>query len=155
MTPLMLQDKLVEELKRLFSDFLYKAPSGERVPINIYPQSLPKNDSDDDDDPMPYVIVRLTKGEDAGTRYSFNTVSIVLIIGAFDDTLEAQGHRVVSNIIQKVYERFQENPNLTNQAVYSGGFHWMLQDDDYYPYSFGACSLDFHIAAIRREDQFV
>lgn len=154
MTPLMLQDELVEEMKRLLSDYLYKTPSGERIPINVYPQNIPVNETDDDEDPIPYIIVRLNSGDDPGTRDSFNTVKLVLIVGIWDDSLDNQGHRDVLNIFQKVYERFHTNPNLNNKAVYAGEFNWALQDDAYYPYTFGACSLSFHIAAIRREDIF-
>ena len=155
MTPLMLQDELVEEMKRLFSDYLYKAPKGERVPINVYAQNIPINETDDEADPVPYLIVQLNSGKDDGTRDSFNTVNLVIIIGIWDGALDAQGHRDVSNVIHKIYERFQKNPNLNGIAAYSGEFDWMLQEDNYYPFSFGACSLKFHIAAIRREDPFV
>ena len=155
MTPLMLQDELVGELKRLFSDYRYKSPSGNSVTINVYAQSIPVNETDDEEDPIPYIIVRLNSGKDEGTRDAFNTVKLVIIIGTWDDALDAQGHRDVSNIIHKIYERFQTNPNLNGKAVYGGEFNWLLQEDNYYPYSFGACSLSFHIAAIRREDPFV
>ena len=155
MTPLMLQDELVEELKRLLSDYLYKTQLGERVPINVYAQNLPVNETDDEDDPVPYIIVRLNSGKDEGMRDSFNAVKLVIIIGVWDGSKEAQGHRDVSNIIQKIYERFQTNPNLNGKAAYDGDFNWALQEDNYYPYSFGACSLGFRIAAIRREDEFV
>lgn len=154
MTPLMLQDELVEEMKRLLDGYLYKTPVGERVPMNVYPQSIPINETDDDEDPIPYVIVRLNSGDDPGTRDSNNTVKLVIIIGIWDGNLDAQGHRDVMNIIQKVYERFHTDPNLNNKAVYGGDFHWVMQEDSYYPYFFGACSLNFHIAAIRREDRF-
>ena len=154
MTPLDLQDELMEEMKRLFSDHLYKAPTGERVPINVYPQNIPVNETDDDEDPIPYIIVRLNNGDDNGNRDSNNTVKLVIIIGIWDDALDNQGHRDVLNIIQKVYKRFHTNPNLNNKAVYAGEFNWALQEDTYYPYSFGACSLSFHIPAIRREDPF-
>ena len=154
MTPLDLQDELVEELKRLFSDYLYKKSPGERVAIKVFPQNIPVNETDDEEDPIPYIIVRLHKGKDDGTRDSNNTVKLVVIIGLWDDALDAQGHRDVSNIIQKIYHRFQTNPNLNGKAVYSGEFEWELQEDNYYPYSFGACSLNFHIAAIRREDEY-
>lgn len=155
MTPLMLQDELVEELKCLFKDYLYKAPSGEDVHINVYPQNIPIQETDDEEDPIPYIIVRLNRGDDMGTRDSFNVVKVVIIIGVWDGTLDAQGHRDVSNIIQKIYERFQKNPDLRSIAYYDGDFNWTLQDDNYYPYSFGACSMNFRIAAIRREDPFV
>ena len=154
MTPLMLQDELVEEMKRLFSDYLYKAPTGERVPINVYPQNIPVNETDDDDDPVPYLIIRLNSGKDNGTRDSFNTVKVLFIGGVWDESSESQGHRDLLNIFQKIYERFQTNPNLNGKAVYVGEFEWALQEDNYYPYSFGACTASFHIAAIRREDPF-
>ena len=154
MTPLMLQDELVEEMKRLLEGYRYKNPTGERVPMQVFAQNIPVNETDDDEDPIPYVIVRLNSGSDAGIRDSSNTVKLVIIIGIWDDALDAQGHRDVMNIIQKVYERFHTNPNLNNLAVYNGDFNWALQEDGYYPYSFGACTLSFHIAAIRREDRF-
>lgn len=155
-TPIMLQDELVEELKRLFKDHLYKRPgTAERVPINVFPQNIPVNETDDEDDPIPYIIVRLNSGKDAGTRDSFHTVKLVIIIGIWDDALDAQGHRDVLNIIHKIYERFQTKPNLSNKAVFDGEFNWVLQEDGYYPYHFGACALNFHIAALRREDEFV
>lgn len=154
-TPIMLQDALVEEMKELFKDCLYKQPgTKKRVPINVFPQNIPVNESDDDDDPVPYIIVRLNQGSDAGTRDSFHTVKVVIIAGIWDDGRDDQGHRDVLNIVQKIYDRFQTNPNLNNVAVYSGEFNWALQEDGYYPYFFGACSLDFHIAALRREDKF-
>lgn len=156
MTPLELQDELVEELKRLFSEYAYKVPLGNaaRKPLNVYAQHIPINQTDDEDDPVPYLIVRLSTGDDDGTQSSFNIVNLVIIAGIWDDGLEAQGHRDILNIIQKIYERFAKNPNLNNKAAYTGEFHWAAQEDNYYPYYFGACSLSFNIAAIRREDEY-
>lgn len=155
MTPLMFQWELVEELKKMFRHHLYKQPgTKELVPIHVFEQELPMNESDDDDDPAPYIIVRLSDGDDPGTRDSFNTVKLVIIIGIWDDDLEAHGHRDVLNIIQKIYERFQTNPNLNGVAVSTGEFHWAIQQDGYFPYFFGACSMEFRIAALRREDRF-
>lgn len=154
-TPIMLQDALVEELKRLFKDYLYKHPVTKKlVPINVFSQHIPVNETDDEDDPVPYIIVRLNSGKDAGTRESFHAVKLVIIIGIWDDALDSQGHRDVLNIINKIYARFQKEPNLSNIAVCDGEFNWVLQEDGYYPYFFGACSLNFNISAIRREDKF-
>lgn len=153
MTPLELQDELVAEMTKILDGYLYKTPAGERVPINVFAQSIPVNETDEDEDPVPYIIVRLNSGEDKGGRDSFNTVKLVVIIGIYDDGVYAQGHRDVMNIIQKVYERFYKNPNLNGKAVYTGEFDWAMQEDTYYPYSFGACSMTFNIAAIRREDR--
>lgn len=154
MTPLNLQDDLIEELGSIFAPLLYKTPAGERVPINIYAQHLPIPDTDDDEDPVPYLIVRLQSGDDDGGRDSSNVVSVVIIAGIWDDSSQAQGHRDVMNIVQKIYQRFAEEPNLKNRAAFTGDFHWQTQEDNYYPYFFGACSMKFNIAAIRREDPY-
>lgn len=166
MTPLDLQDDLVAELKELFQPFLYKVPmdledldtgdggaaASKRVPLNVYSQALPVQQSDEEEDPVPYLIVRLSSGEDPGGGSSFNTVKLVIIIGIWDDALDNQGHRDVLNIIQKIYERFSKNPCLNHRSVYTGEFNWAAQEDGYFPYFFGACSMSFNIAAIRRED---
>lgn len=154
MTPLMLQDDLVEEIKNLFSEQLFAAPGKRQVHINVFPQNLPIADSDDDEDPIPYIIVRLGKGKDAGTGDSNHTVKVYIIIGLFDDSPDAQGHRGLLNIICKIYDRFQTNPCLANKYVYAGVFEWEIQEDGYYPLFFGVVEMDFNIPAIRREDRF-
>lgn len=152
MTPLELQDELMGEISRILDGYTYKTPDRERIPINVFAQNIPMNETDDEADPVPYIIVRLNSGEDDGSRDSFNTVSVVVIAGIWDDALEAQGHRDLMNIIQKIYQRFHENPDLNGKAAYAGEFQWAIQDDAYYPYSFGACHMKFRIAAVRRED---
>lgn len=152
MTPIELQDALVAEIKRILKPYEYKTPAGERVPMNVFAQSIPIQETDEEEDPIPYVIVRLSSGENPLGKDSFNTVSVVLVIGIYDNNQDAQGYRDVSNVIQKVYERFSENPCLNYLASYVGDFQWALQEDNYYPYHFGACHMKFHIAAVRRED---
>lgn len=154
MTPLELQDELIGEMSRILEGYAYKTPNGGLIPVNVFAQELPMNGTDDEYDPVPYIIVRLTGGEDDGGRESFNTVSVVLIVGIWDDSPEAQGHRDVMNIIQKIYQRFHENPDLNRKAAYAGGFAWAMQDDEYYPYSIGACHMKFHIAAVRRKEDY-
>lgn len=155
MTALELQDDLVAELERMFKQNRYRRIGEEnRVPLQVFPQALPIQETDDDEEPVPYIIVRLSSGEDPGGADSFNTVKLVIIIGIWDDDLKAQGHRDVMNIISKIYERFSKDPFLNHRSVYTGEFHWMLQEDGYFPYHFGACSLSFNIAAIRRENKF-
>lgn len=153
MTPLDLQDELAKVIEELFSGYDYRLPGGGRSKLNIFTQHIPINQTDDEEEPVPYIIVRLSSGDDDGTRDSYNTVRVLIIAGIFDDSLEAQGHRDISNIFQMIYQRFHENPSLS-KARYSGEFHWALQEDNYYPYYFGACSMEFYIAAIRREDEF-
>lgn len=169
MTPVNLQDDLVDELKHMFAGHVYKTPidledvedepdSSEKkqtckyVPLSVYAQAIPIQESDEDADPVPYLIVRLSSGSDPGGESSFNTVKLVVIIGIWDDDLQNQGHRDVLNIIQEIYERFSKNPCLNKRSVYTGAFNWMVQEDGYFPYHFGACTMNFYIPAIRRED---
>lgn len=154
MTPEMLQDALVEEIKNILSDRRYKTPAGDLIPINVYPQNIPVEQSDDDADPVPYIIVRLSGGEDKGGFDSNNVCKILIIMGIYDMDSSAQGHRHLLNIINKIYERFQINPCLDNKFVYQGGFKWDIQEDGYYPYYFGAMEMSFNIPALRREDKF-
>lgn len=154
MTPSELQDELVGEMQCILDGYIYKEPTGNHTPLHVFAQNIPIKEMDDDEDPFPYLIVRLDSGEDDGGRDSFHTVSIVIVIGIWDDALDAQGHRDVLNIIQKIYQRFHTNPDLNRRAAYAGGFKWAIQEETYYPYNFGACHMKFHIAAIRREDYF-
>lgn len=154
MTPEMLQDALVAEIKNILSDRRYSTPAGELIPINVYSQNIPVEQSDDDVDPIPYIIVRLGGGEDRGTFDSNYVIKLIIIMGIYDDSPTAQGHRHLLNIINKIYERFQVNPCLDNKFVYQGGFKWDIQEDGYYPYYFGAMEISFNIPALRREDKF-
>lgn len=116
MTPLMLQDALVEEMKKLFADSSYKVRTetveDEPVfkPFQVFKQHIPVPKSDDDEDPVPYIIVRLISGDDPGGKTSDNTVKVVIVIGTWDDDSSAQGHVGVMNAIQDIYERFSKNP---------------------------------------------
>lgn len=153
MTPSMLQDELIKELRNIFQPFLYRNSEGKRVPINIFAQNIPIQQTDEEEEPIPYIIVRVRSGSDAGEKNGAHIVSIMYIIGMWDNEESAQGHRDVLNVIQKVYERFSKNASLNGKAVYDGQFDWALQEDNYFPYYFGACSMNFKIEAIRREDE--
>lgn len=158
MTPLELQDEMAAELKKLFSNFICRNSASEDdgvlAGVNIYTQDIPVPETDSEETPIPYIIVRLESGQDDGTRDSFNTVSLLLVIGVWDNEADQQGYRDAMNIIQRIYHRFHKNPNLNGKAVYAGNFRWAVQDDSYYPYFFAACNLNFHIAAVRKEDRF-
>ncbi len=153
MTPLDLIDDLADELTEMFMEHRFKCRKDEYVPINIYKQDLPKLELDyaEDEMPVPYIIVRLMRGHDTGERDSFYTVSVCLIVGIWDGDNDSQGYRDLQSIFQKIYHRFSTNPILKNRAAYAGEWNWVAQEDNYYPNFIGACNLDFHIAAVRKE----
>lgn len=132
---------------------IVEEPKPELVPITVYPQNIPVPLSmDEEENPVPYIIVRLNTGTDDNVSDSKYMLKVVVIMGVWDDDRNAQGHRELLNIINLIYERFKKNPCLDGKYVYEGGFKWDIQEDGYYPYYFGAFEMNFTIPAIRRED---
>ena len=162
MTAEYLQESLVDIMKGLFSGKRYKSPKGGLVPINVYAQNPPRGkvnvlDENDDDeeeefDPFPYIIVRISDGDNDRDG---SVVNMIFIIGIWDDDLNQQGYRDVIHAIESIRQRIMANPIIDGIAYPKGQFHWMVQEDDYYPYSLGACSQQFVVASINVEDDFI
>jgi hypothetical protein len=153
MTATMLQEEIVKELETIFRGDLFKNSLGEYVKLNVYEQQLPIREDEDSPDPMPYIIVRLETGSTkSGTDPQ--EVLVTLLFGYFDDSPENNGHKGVLGMIQKVHERFEKQPMLANQFMFQDPFDWALQDEESFPYFFGAASMTFKTAAIRKEDKF-
>lgn len=153
MTATMLQEEIVKELEAVFRGDLFKNSLGEYVKLNVYEQQLPIREDEDSPDPMPYIIVRLETGSTkSGTDPQ--EVLVTLLFGYFDDSPENNGHKGVLGMIQKVHERFEKQPMLANQFMFQDPFDWALQDEESFPYFFGAASMTFKTAAIRKEDKF-
>jgi hypothetical protein len=149
----MLQEEIVKELEAIFRGDLFKNSLGEYVKLNVYEQQLPIREDEDSPDPMPYIIVRLETGSTkSGTDPQ--EVLVTLLFGYFDDSPENNGHKGVLGMIQKVHERFEKQPMLANQFMFQDPFDWALQDEESFPYFFGAASMTFKTAAIRKEDKF-
>ena len=153
MTATMLQEELVKELETIFRGDLFKNSLGEYVKLNVYEQQLPIKEDEDSPDPMPYITVRIETGSTkSGTDPQ--EVLVTLLFGYFDDSPENNGHKGVLGMIQKVHERFEKQPMLANQFMFQDPFDWALQDEESFPYFFGAASMTFKTAAIRKEDKF-
>lgn len=173
MTPVEVQDILVDEIKLIFRDYAYKNREGKRVPLNVYAQDVPiiqtpppiadyTNDSEyteyeeedeDDNIPVPYIIVRISSGGyDGKNDDSNNELNFVIIVNIFEDEIpNNNGYRDVLNIMQKIYERFAKQPDLRKIARFNGKWEFALQEDNYYPFHIGACNMTFDIPAIREE----
>lgn len=156
MTATILQEKLAEEIGSIFKDDLFKDSSGKYTKINIFEQNLPIRQDEDAPDSIPYIIVRLENGttKNSNSGDEPQEVLITLLIGYFDDNTSNNGHKGVLGMIQKIYERFEKNPMLANQFMFQNPFDWALQDEESFPYFFGAISMTFKTAAIRKEDKF-
>lgn len=154
-TPIIFQEELKKEIKKIFSTDLFPDPKGNRIPLNVYEQQLPVRKSEDDPDPFPYALVRLENGDTDVDKYDGNNrIYATVLVGMINQSEENNGHKDVLNVIWKIYERFSKNPALAGKAVFTDRFQWALQDEESFPYFFGAASLVFNIASVRREDKF-
>lgn len=153
MTATLLQEALVKEIGAIFSGELFKDSAGEYGKMKIFEQNLPIREDEDAPDPIPYIIVRLETGT-TKSGVDPQEVLVTLLIGYFDDSTENRGHKGVLGIIQKIHERFEKEPMLAHQFMFQDPLDWALQDEESFPYYFGAISMTFQTAAIRKEDKY-
>ena len=174
-TPLLLQEELVKEMGKITEGMQFVKPKdkGKRVPLNIFPQSLPiprggsltpviqeceTIDYMDEEmnEPVfncPWCVVKIGTGEIPGINEMQN-VNVAVCFGIFDDDTRNQGHQDILNLIQKTYERFAVNPILAGQYTCTGSFEWALQEEDTFPYFFGAIGTEFKFQGYRREIKY-
>lgn len=170
-----LQDDLAAELKTVFSGLKLKTPMGGLSEVNVFTQALPipppteppegedqtlleEGFTDTDpvktEDPYPYAIVRVEDGRIEAIDDD-QTVTVLVILGVYDDDLRNQGHKDVLNMIQDIYERFAKNAILARKYECQHPIQWSLQEEESYPYFFGGVALTFNTVQIRREDSFI
>ncbi len=151
MTARELQTALVDDLTTLFQGRSYKAPTDEGMAhVGVYKQWLPKLENESDEDPFPYIIVRLDNGK-LENQTSPHKVAVILLVGIYDDDLENNGFEGVLEIMEVIQQHYQENPILADQFRTDDSFNWALQDEESYPYFFGAASMVWEATAPRRK----
>ena len=155
MTARELQKDLAADLLRIFKDRRYLNPDGERVQLQTFEQNLPKREHGDDEDPFPYIIVRLDSGG-VNSQLEAHKIEVILVIGVFDDSLENKGHEAVLEILEVIQEHYEGQPGLNGKFRMEDPFTWALQDEESYPYYYGAAQMTWSASAPRRKgSQFV
>ena len=145
-----LQDALVADLKELFKNRRFHTPTGDDTALSVFAQNLPKRESEDDDDPFPYIIARIDSGA-IESQTDPHKVAVLLLVGVYDDDTKNQGHRGVLEILEVIQQHYEETPLLDGQFTFTDPFNWALQDEESYPYFFGAANLTFELPAPRRK----
>lgn len=151
LTAASLQDDLLAEVERLLGGIRLPSPAGERMPVQCFPDDLPIPQSDDDPDPFPYAIVRLSSGAREAPDEA-ETVTVNLLFGCYDNGADRQGHRDILNLIELVKFRFLRDP-LLGPYEQTGRIEWVKPEDDPYPYYFGGMQLTFAVPTPRREHE--
>lgn len=147
MTARELQEAIRKDLTALFERDRYKTPDGGEAAPGVYKQALPLLNSDDEDDPFPYIIVRLDSGG-IDTPTDPHKIAVLLVIGIFDDNQQNNGHETVLEIIERIQQHYEEIPAL-GEFQFTDPFGWALQDEQSYPYFYGAANLSFNAPAPR------
>ena len=143
-TPQLCQDALIETLEELFAGKKYNGQQS-RKELKIFKQDLPvpedyDADVDTDAAAAPYIVVRMTGGEiknDDGPQ----AVEFSLIVCAYDEGKEREGYQDVANIKEDIVQRLCTKPYFGGAFTVLKPIAWAMQQDDTYPYYFGACSL--------------
>lgn len=166
--PYFLQSALKDEIEKILAGMTFKRPnSEERIAMQVHEQALPIPGSQEtvqDNETIAYVeeeaeeavfkcpwcIVKVDKGKIDGPNANVEVVTIIEF-GVFDDDPENNGHKEIENLIWKIYERFAKNPILACQYECMNDFDFAHQDEDTFPYFFGAISMTFRYAGIQRE----
>lgn len=173
MFPTVLQDDLIKDLKELFKGYRLEAPdskAGTRG-IQVFPQELPQPQQREqegippellenglagdvtENNPYPYIIVRIIDGEIKDMREA-QTVSVLLLIGVYDSGNERQGHKKVLDIISTIFDRYANKPILNKKHRLLWPIEWTLQDEESHPYYFGGMETKWEVAGIEAEDRY-
>ena len=155
-TPQLCQDALIETLEELFAGKKYNGQQS-RKELKIFKQDLPvpedyDADVDTDAAAAPYIVVRMTGGEiknDDGPQ----AVEFSLIVCAYDEGKEREGYQDVANIEEDIVQRLCTKPYFGGAFTVLKPIAWAMQQDDTYPYYFGACSLTCTAPAMTQDTE--
>ena len=143
-TPQLCQDAMIEMLEELFRGKLYMGQEG-RKSLKIFKQDLPipedlDEDVDTDKAEAPYIVVAMSDGE-IGDSDGPQTVNFSLVICTYDEGKQREGYQDVANIKEDIVQRVCSAPYFGGAFTILKPIVWAMQQDDTYPYYFGACHL--------------
>lgn len=140
----LLRDAICQELDGIFKDRRYSSTHGDVAP-RIYQQLVPLKDSGTEDDLLPYIIVRVNGGKVEGPR-SAHIVSVTFICGVYDERESNEGFHAVEEMLQDIAFHFAQNPLFGGGRFrYAYPFEWLNQEEESYPYYFGAGTCSFEV----------
>lgn len=151
-----LQKALLQEITEILKNLRMKDAAGNYVDgPKGYEQGLPLITEDDEDESafFPYFIVKLDEGETAAADEPWK-IHVFVLFGIYEDSTENIGHKEVLNMIEKIQQRFEKEPLLCGKYRADPEISWALQDEQTYPFYFGAIELYFWIPKIGREDKY-
>ena len=150
MTPWDLQKSLIAEIEELLAQMQLKNAAGEDVfGVKGYEQRLPEITDDEEDQSQffPYFIVRIEEGNTPTDDEPW-LVGTTVLFGICDYDKETNRHRTILEMITKITNRFLERPLLDSKFRANQNVSFALQDEDTYPFYFGAIDIKFYVPKI-------
>lgn len=177
MTQEFLQDAVVADLEQLFKGETLKNSAGVEREIRVFPQDLPIRagadiepepdhveedmeaeqledkttaETEPEDVPEPYVIVRIPGGElpDQDTRQE---VEVILVVCVCDPDPGRQGFRDALHIVNAIMTHYGENGIVGRRYEVQYPIKWVTQEEDTHPYYFAGMALKLAAPAIFKE----
>lgn len=155
-SPWDLQKSLIAEIEELLAQMQLKNAAGEDVVgVKGYEQRLPEITYDEEDQLrfFPYFIVRIEEGNTPTDDEPW-LVGTTVLFGICDYDKETNGHRTILEMITKITNRFLERPLLDSKFRANQNVSFALQDEDTYPFYFGAIDIKFYVPKIGRSDDW-
>ena len=137
MTPLLLQDSIIDELKILLAGTLLKNKAGALVPINFYTQFLPPKTGINDLRLFPHIRPIFIESTDPNEEDAA-TCRIQLMFAIFDDDSNYQGYRDIMNLMQKVESHLRRIRVINNRFELLYPVTSYLHDENTHPQFYGA-----------------
>lgn len=152
MTTLTLLDDLRGEIELLLKDVVTKNTAGESVTgVKGYEYRLPIIVSDEEDESQffPYFIVKPLEGKTEDDDDPW-LVTVDILIGICENDKDVLGQKHLLVMIQRILDRFAEEPLLNKKYRAEQKMEWAVQDEDTYPFYFGGVEIKFRIPKIGR-----
>ena len=154
MTFMKLEDALIDEVGAILKDVVSHTADGNKaVGFHGYRHELPvlKSDEDDEEKLLPFYIIRIAEGTTADDNDHWH-VAADIILGVHEEG--ADGHQHILIAIQRIVDRFAENPVLKAFRA-DQDMKWQAGEEDRYPYYFGAVSITFSVPKANRRTTYV
>ena len=177
MTQEFLQDAVVADLEQLFQGETLKNSAGADRRIRVFPQDLPIRagadiepepdpveedleagqlegqataETEPEDVPEPYVIVRIPGGElpDQDARQQ---VEVILVVCVQDPDPGRQGFRDALHIVNTILTHYGANSIVGRRYEVQYPIKWVTQEEDTHPYYFAGMALKLAAPAIFKE----
>lgn len=153
-----LQDELIEILEKELRNLYFENSKGERVEMNIYKQHIPPSTDNNEDYPIPCMVVKIVSGVKHNDYVSNRgqTLKIVIIVGIKNSgsAKEKATSMDAIGVVERISNIILTTP--LQHFILDSDIEWaMNDDDDVYPYEFAGLEMQFKGVQIEREESFI